>query len=65
LISKGISANIKGLREDLEARDERDKNRSASPLAPAQDAQLLDNSALTIEASVDQVLSWWQQRRPF
>ena len=65
LISKGISANIKGLREDLEARDERDKNRSASPLEPAQDAQLLDNSALTIEASVDQVLGWWQQRRPF
>jgi len=65
LISKGISANIKGLREDLEARDERDKNRSASPLAPAQDAQLLDNSALTIEASVEQMLAWWQQRRPF
>jgi 3-phosphoshikimate 1-carboxyvinyltransferase len=65
LISKGISANIKSLREDLEARDDRDKNRSASPLAPAQDAQLLDNSALTIEASVAQVLNWWQQRRPF
>jgi len=65
LISKGISANIEGLREDLEARDERDKNRSASPLTPAQDAQLLDNSALTIEASVAQVLDWWQQRRPF
>ncbi|MGM9480468.1 bifunctional 3-phosphoshikimate 1-carboxyvinyltransferase/cytidylate kinase [Roseateles sp. NT4] len=65
LISKGISANIKGLREDLEARDERDKNRSASPLAPAQDALLLDNSALGIEESVSQVLDWWQQRRPF
>lgn len=65
LISKGISANIEGLREDLEARDERDKNRSSSPLAPAQDAQLLDNSALTIEASVAVVLDWWQQRRPF
>lgn len=65
LISKGISANIDSLREDLEARDERDKNRSASPLLPAQDAQLLDNSALTIEASVDQVLAWWQKRRPF
>ena len=65
LISKGISANIDSLREDLEARDERDKNRSTSPLEPAQDAQLLDNSALTIEASVDQMLAWWQQRRPF
>jgi 3-phosphoshikimate 1-carboxyvinyltransferase len=65
LISKGISANIDSLREDLEARDERDKNRSASPLEPAQDAQLLDNSALTIEASVDRLLDWWQTRRPF
>ena len=65
LISKGISANIKSLRDDLEARDERDKNRSTSPLEPAQDAQLLDNSALSIEASVEQVLGWWQQRRPF
>jgi 3-phosphoshikimate 1-carboxyvinyltransferase len=65
LISKGIPANMESLREDLEARDERDKNRSASPLAPAQDAQLLDNSSLSIEASVDQVLNWWQTRRPF
>jgi 3-phosphoshikimate 1-carboxyvinyltransferase len=65
LISKGISANIESLRADLEARDERDKSRSASPLVAAQDAQLLDNSALTIEASVAQVLDWWQQRRPF
>jgi 3-phosphoshikimate 1-carboxyvinyltransferase len=65
LISKGISANIEGLREDLEARDERDKNRSTSPLIPAQDARLLDNSALSIEASVDQVLAWWQECRPF
>ncbi|CAM3748584.1 bifunctional 3-phosphoshikimate 1-carboxyvinyltransferase/cytidylate kinase [Roseateles saccharophilus] len=65
LISKGISANIESLREDLEARDERDKNRSASPLEPAQDALLLDNSALGIEESVTQVLGWWQRRRPF
>jgi len=65
LIAKGISANIEGLREDLEARDARDKARSTSPLEPAQDAQLLDNSQLSIEASVDQVLAWWQQRRPF
>jgi len=25
---------------------------------------LLDNSELTIEESVDQVLSWWQDRQP-
>ncbi len=65
LISKGISASIAGLREDLESRDARDKTRSASPLIPAQNALLLDNSALTIEQSVALVLAWWQERRPF
>ena len=65
LISKGISSNIDDLRADLEARDERDKSRTVAPLKPAEDALLLDNSALSIEDSVQQVLSWWQQRRPF
>ena len=65
LISKGIPANINSLRADLEARDARDQSRTASPLKPAQDALLLDNSQLTIEESVDQVLRWWQERQPF
>jgi len=65
LITKGISASIADLRADLEARDERDKSRSVAPLRPAEDAQLLDNSHLSIEASVQQVLAWWQQRGPF
>jgi 3-phosphoshikimate 1-carboxyvinyltransferase len=65
LISKGISANLAVLLQDLQARDARDRSRSAAPLKPAEDAQLLDNSALTIEASVAQVLEWWAQRRPF
>ena len=65
LIGKGISANIDSLRADLEMRDERDKNRAVAPLKPAEDALLLDNSNLTVEESVAQVLAWWQQRRPF
>jgi 3-phosphoshikimate 1-carboxyvinyltransferase len=65
LISKGISANLAILLQDLQARDARDRSRSAAPLKPAEDAQLLDNSALTIETSVAQVLEWWAQRRPF
>ena len=65
LISKGITAKIDSLRADLEARDARDRTRTASPLQPAQDALLLDNSQLTIEQSVDQVLDWWQARQPF
>jgi 3-phosphoshikimate 1-carboxyvinyltransferase len=65
LISKGIAANIAALRADLEARDARDRNRSASPLAPAEGALMLDNSALSIDDSVAAVLEAWQQRRPF
>lgn len=65
LISKGFPANIETLRADLEARDARDSSRSVAPLAPAQDALILDNSALTADAAVGQVLHWWQQRQPF
>ena len=65
LISKGISATLDSLRADLEARDARDMSRSAAPLRPALDAQLLDNSDLTIQQSVDLVLHWWQGKQPF
>jgi 3-phosphoshikimate 1-carboxyvinyltransferase len=65
LISNGISASIADLRADLEARDRRDRSRAVAPLQPAGDALMLDNSALTIDQSVDQVLAWWAERRPF
>ena len=65
LISKGISTTLDSLRADLEARDARDSNRSVAPLKPAQDAFQLDNSQLSIEASVDQVLTWWKATQPF
>ena len=65
LIAKGLTATIADLRADLEARDARDMSRSIAPLKPAQDALVLDNSELTIEQAVDQVLDWWQQRQPF
>ena len=65
LISKGIPANIQNLAAGLEARDERDRNRAVSPAKPAKDALLLDNSDLSIDDSVKQVLAWWQQRGPF
>jgi len=65
LISKGIPTKLPALLADLEARDHRDKSRSVAPLKPAEDAQLLDNSELTIESSVERVLEWWQQRQKF
>jgi len=65
LISKGISATLDSLRADLEARDARDMSRSVAPLKPAEDALLLDNSDLTVSASVERVLAWWQGKQPF
>jgi 3-phosphoshikimate 1-carboxyvinyltransferase len=65
LISKGNSATIAAIQQDLEARDTRDSSRKAAPLKPADDARLLDNSDLSIKESVTQVIDWWQGIRPF
>jgi 3-phosphoshikimate 1-carboxyvinyltransferase len=65
LISKGNSATLHDIQQDLEARDARDMSRRAAPLKPADDALLLDNSDLSIEKSVAQVIDWWQGTRPF
>ena len=65
LISKGISTTIADLRADLEARDARDSSRPVAPLRAAADALTLDNSDLTVQACVDRVLAWWDQRQGF
>jgi CMP/dCMP kinase len=63
LIEKGFSANLPALLADLRQRDERDANRATAPLKPAEDAMLVDSSALTIEEVVNTVLWAWQQRK--
>ena len=65
LISKGFATTLDALCADLAARDARDSQRTVAPLKPAQDALMLDNSALSIEESVKQVLHWWQGRQAF
>ncbi|HYR26208.1 MAG TPA: bifunctional 3-phosphoshikimate 1-carboxyvinyltransferase/cytidylate kinase, partial [Aquabacterium sp.] len=64
LIQKGFSANLREICAELEARDLRDRTRVVAPLAPAADARKLDNSALTIEESVETVLGWWVEGWP-
>jgi len=41
---------------DIRVRDERDTQRSASPLKQAQGASLLDTTALSIEEAVQEIL---------
>jgi cytidylate kinase len=57
LKEKGISGNLAALLRDINERDERDSQRSASPLKPAEDAVEIDTSALTIEQVVEQVMA--------
>ena len=65
LISKDNSPTIETVQRELEARDARDMSRQHAPLKPDENAKLLDNSDLSIEKSVDQVMLWWQGSRPF
>lgn len=57
LKDKGISGNLAALLRDINERDERDSQRSASPLKPAGDAVIIDTSDLSIEQVVEQVLA--------
>ena len=62
LIEKGISANLRALSRDLQERDARDANRAVAPLVPAPDSQVLDSSALSVEAVVEQILQRYGER---
>lgn len=57
LIDKGLSANLRGLIEEIEQRDERDRSRSASPLRPADDAITIDTSSKSIDEVFAEALS--------
>ena len=60
LIEKGMNANLRALSRDLAERDARDANRAIAPLVPAPDSQVLDSSALTIEAVVERILELYR-----
>ena len=62
LIEKGVSANMDDLLADLQSRDARDMNRAIAPLAPAEDAYLLDTSDMNADQAIEQVLKWWAEK---
>jgi len=55
LIAMGISSNISELQADIVERDDRDRNRTESPLIPASDAIVVDSSMLDLEQVIDLV----------
>jgi cytidylate kinase len=57
LAAAGRASDPTETRREMEARDERDRNREAAPLAAAPDAVLVDTSRLTIEEVVERMVN--------
>ena len=53
---KGIDASVSRLLADIEARDKQDSERTVAPLKPADDAIVIDSTAMSIEAVLEAVL---------
>lgn len=58
LLEKGFCVKIEQILSEVEARDERDRTRTSSPLIPAEDAIIIDTSVLTINEVFKKV---WQE----
>ena len=57
LAAKGEVHTVEEIREDIEKRDEQDKNRSFAPLVICDDAVVIDTSCMTIEEVTEAVMN--------
>lgn len=57
LIAKGVTVNMAELINDIRARDERDSNRTISPLKPAKSAIIIDSTSMTIDEVFSSMLA--------
>jgi len=64
LHAKGVTASLQSVHEDLAARDEADRNRTAAPLVPAQDAILFDTTELDADTAFARALELINAKLP-
>jgi CMP/dCMP kinase len=64
LKDKGLGANLAALSLEIAERDRRDAGRAVAPLRPADDAVIVDSTAMTIDAVVARVLELAAARLP-
>lgn len=57
LMEKGVSVKLDSLLHEIVTRDERDANRAVAPLRPADDAHLIDSTAMPIDSVIERILS--------
>ncbi len=65
LQNRGLSANYDAVLKDMKDRDFRDSNRDVAPLKPADDAEILDTSALTADQALEKALQIVNQKLGF
>lgn len=62
LEEKGIVCNLQEIEQDIKERDERDSARAIAPLKQAEDAVLVDGSAMTIEQVIAEIIRIAEER---
>ncbi len=62
LKAQGAGVTLRALLDDIQARDQRDRERSSAPLRPAADAHVLDTTEMSIDEVVAAALAVVQER---
>lgn len=63
LISNGVEASYEDVLSDMIERDRQDKNRNIAPAIPALDAIIFDNSVMSVEESVREIVRLINERK--
>lgn len=64
LRQQGADVNLDRIKEELRQRDERDTQRKAAPLRPAEGAYVIDTTDISVEEVLAEALTWVRQRLP-
>ena len=65
LLEKGESVSLPRLLADIEERDARDSSRAVAPLVPAEDAVIVDSTAVSIDEVFHRVMAEVKGKRPY
>lgn len=63
LTAKGQACDLKKIQADIEERDYRDMHRETSPLMQAEDAVLVDTSAMSVDEVIDRLMKLCRERQ--
>ncbi len=63
LLAKGVEVTYEEVLADMIQRDKNDKNRDIAPAIPAEDAVIFDNSVMTVEESITEIVRLVNERK--